>query len=198
MMALSNQTLSAAEMQDFAGSIHKSATNLYGLLENLLLWSGTKQGSLPFVLRHINLHAVVQDAIITLVEVAQNKNIKISCNIPRDIMVNADANALQTILRNLTSNALKFTPQGGSISITARTAADGKTEIEVADTGIGIGKEMIGKLFSIDANINRPGTEGEPSTGLGLLLCKEFIEKHKGVLQVTSEVGKGSRFGFVI
>ena len=198
LMSGKDHSLSASEMQKFAGSIHNTATNLYGLLENLLLWSGTRQGSLPFVLRHLSLRSLVKDAIVTLNEIAENKNIEISCDISNDITVYADANALQTILRNLTSNALKFTPYGGKISIAARSVADDKTEIEVTDTGIGIDKEMIGKLFSIDNNINRPGTDGEPSTGLGLLLCKEFIEKHNGAIRVTSEVGKGSRFYFVI
>ena len=198
MMAASNHSFSPDEMKMFAGTIHNSATNLYGLLENLLLWSGTKHGTLSFKLRNLQLLTLVKDSIITLNEVAENKNIEIICNIPADMMVYADANAFQTIVRNLTSNALKFTTKGGKITLSARSMPGNKTEIEVKDTGIGMDQEMLDKLFSIDSKINRPGTEGEPSTGLGLLLCKEFVEKHGGTIEVKSTVGQGSRFYFVV
>jgi len=198
MMAGTSHAFSPEEMTMFAGTIHNSATNLYGLLENLLLWSGTKQGTLSFTRQNLQLLVLVKDATLTLKEVAKNKNIEITCSISPDMFVFADANAFQTIMRNLTSNALKFTPKGGKVKISARALPENKTEIEVTDTGIGMDQEMLGKLFSIDSKINRPGTEGEPSTGLGLLLCKEFVEKHEGTIEATSRVGLGSRFYFVV
>jgi signal transduction histidine kinase len=104
----------------------------------------------------------------------------------------------QTIIRNLVSNSLKFTPQGGKITIDTNPVNDFFVEISVADTGIGMGIEMLENLFSMDVNSKRPGIDGEHSTGLGLLLCKEFVERHGGEIKVESQVQKGTRFSFTI
>jgi signal transduction histidine kinase len=112
---------------------------------------------------------------------------------------------LQTVIRNLVSNAVKFTPNGGKISLSAKTTGNKSVEIAIKDTGIGMNSAMVDNLFRLDVRTNRPGTEGEPSTGLGLLLCKEFIEKHGGKIWVESEeenlpTGKagGTTFYFTI
>src|SRR5450759_2074177 len=105
---------------------------------------------------------------------------------------------LETVVRNLVSNAIKFTPKSGMISVSAKVTLDNIVEIKIRDTGIGMNKELINKLFLLNEKTNRKGTEGEPSTGLGLLLCKEFIEKHGGKIWVESEVGKGSTFSFTM
>jgi signal transduction histidine kinase len=105
---------------------------------------------------------------------------------------------LGSILRNLSINAVKFTANGGKISISAKTISDESVEISVRDTGIGMKKELIANLFRLDGNANRKGTDGEPSTGLGLILSKEFVEKHGGMMQVESVEGEGSVFSFTI
>jgi signal transduction histidine kinase len=105
---------------------------------------------------------------------------------------------LQTTIRNLVSNAVKFTPKGGTIRILATSAGHNEIHLSVKDTGIGMSSSLIEGLFRIDGLSSRRGTEGEPSTGLGLLLCKEFIEKHGGKIRVESEEGKGSTFSFTL
>ena len=104
----------------------------------------------------------------------------------------------ESVIRNLISNAIKFTTQGGKVKVTVHSKEDHSTEIKISDSGIGISPGLISRLFQINEKTSRPGTEGEPSTGLGLLLCKEFIEKHGGKIWVESEVGLGSTFSFSI
>lgn len=132
------------------------------------------------------------------VEIAKNKSIELSIDIPAELNVFADKNMLASIIRNLVSNAIKFTPVGGKTSLWARPAKENGIEIRITDTGIGIPEEMIKNIFLLNEHTSRKGTAGEPSTGLGLLLCKEFIEKHGSFIQVESEVGKGSTFSFVL
>ena len=110
----------------------------------------------------------------------------------------ADPKMLQTVVRNLLSNAVKFTHKGGQITLSAQTTGDLGVVISIKDSGIGMSPEMVENLFLLDSKSNRKGTEGEPSSGLGLLLCKEFVEKHGGKLWVESEVGNGSTFSFNI
>jgi len=112
------------------------------------------------------------------------------------LSVFSDKNMLDSILRNLVSNAVKFTPRGGRITVSAQSVSSKMVEISIMDTGIGMNKEMITNLFRLDANTNRKGTEGEYSTGLGLVICKDFIEKQGGKLLIESEEGKGSIFSF--
>jgi signal transduction histidine kinase len=127
---------------------------------------------------------------------AGKKELEITINIPSDIIVYADSSVFQTVIRNLVSNSVKFTPRGGKIYISAKETNHRIVEISVRDTGIGMNDEMLKSLFRLDAKVNRKGTEGEPSTGLGLILCKDFIEKHNGKIVVESEEGKGSVFTF--
>jgi len=186
------------DLQELSVSMEKSATNLYRLLENLLEWAKMQRGLIPYNPKVIQLFPSVKQSTETLVDSIKNKEIKIIYDIPVDIRVIADTNMLQTVIRNLVSNAVKFTPKGGKISLSAKTTADKSVEISVRDTGIGMDQARIDNLFRIDVQTNRIGTEGEPSTGLGLILCKEFIEKHNGKIGVESEEGKGSRFFFTI
>jgi signal transduction histidine kinase len=133
-----------------------------------------------------------------LSESARKKEIKINYSLPEDLTIYADSHMFETIIRNLVSNAIKFTPKCGEISVSATVTLDNNVNIKICDTGIGMNKELINKLFLINERTNRKGTEGEPSTGLGLLLCKEFIEKHGGKIRVESEEGKGSTFSFTL
>ena len=127
-------------------------------------------------------------------ESATKKEIGIRYNVPEDLIVFADENMFGSILRNLSSNAVKFTPKGGNVIINAKPIPNDLVEISIKDTGIGMNKEMVENLFKLDIDTNRTGTDKEPSTGLGLIICKEFVEKHGGKLWVESEEGKGSTF----
>ncbi|HAH23942.1 MAG TPA: hypothetical protein DCL77_09335 [Prolixibacteraceae bacterium] len=190
--------LSKDQIQEFTHSMKNSASNLYRLLENLLQWARMQQGLIPFNPIDLHLRSMIDESLAIALEPAKNKGIELTQLIPEDINVFADINTLQSVIRNLVSNAIKFTPKGGKIRLSAKVDGDNRIEISIADTGIGMKKSIVDQLFRPDAQTGRPGTEGEPSSGLGLLLCKEFIEKHGGKISVESEVGKGSQFHFTI
>ena len=126
------------------------------------------------------------------------KEIAINYDIPEDLIVYADGNMLGGIIRNLVTNAVKFTPKGGNITISAQKDSDDSVVISIQDTGIGMNQKMTSNLFRLGENVNRNGTEGETSTGLGLIICKDFVEKHGGKLWVESEEGKGTTFRFTL
>ncbi|MFZ4741791.1 MAG: PAS domain S-box protein, partial [Bacteroidales bacterium] len=194
VMAEELPSLTKEEIQKFVVSMRKSATNLFRLLENLLEWSRIQQGLIPFKRDNIQILPIVIESIEMIIASAKSKEILISFDIPNDLEVYADDNIFQTIIRNLVSNAIKFTPKGGQVIISAKSLFNNSVEISVKDTGIGIDNIMIDNLFRLDVNTSRKGTEGETSTGLGLIICKDFIEKLKGTLRVESEKGKGSTF----
>ncbi|TNF42840.1 MAG: hybrid sensor histidine kinase/response regulator [Bacteroidetes bacterium] len=190
--------MSMAEIQEFLGSMRESATNLFKLLENLLQWARVQQGGIIFNRERVLFRPIVIESLELIRESAKKKGITVIPNISEQLEVFADSNLLQTVIRNLVSNAVKFSARGGTVNISAKTLEDDSVEISVKDMGIGMNREMIETLFRIDVKNGRPGTEGEQSTGLGLLLCKEYIEKHGGHIRVESEVGKGSVFTFNI
>jgi signal transduction histidine kinase len=128
---------------------------------------------------------------------AHKKDITINYQAPEDLTVFADSDMLKTIMRNLISNSIKFTPDHGIINIRAENISDSLT-ISVSDNGIGIEPQILSKLFDISEVITTKGTDGETGTGLGLLLCKGFVEKHGGKIWAESEVGKGSEFKFTL
>jgi len=198
IMAEDLPSLTMAQIQEIALKMSKSATNLYGLLENLLEWSQMKNGAFTFAPEVIQLSLIIDVCIEIIQESARHKDIEIVNEIAIEVEVFADRNMIQTIIRNLVSNALKFTPKGGKISLTAILSDRQSIEISIKDSGIGMSRNFIDNLFRIDFKTNRLGTEGEPSSGLGLLLCKEFVEKQGGKIWVKSEVGKGSTFSFSI
>jgi len=191
-------SLTMVEIQEIAEIMKSSATNLFRLLENLLEWARMKQGLIPFEQKLVDLLPIVDESIKIAQEPAKTKGIKIAYDVPDKLKVFADTNILQTIIRNLVSNAVKFTSKGGKISVLAKADDNNGVEISVKDTGIGMSCEMINNLFRLDVQTNRKGTEDEPSSGLGLLLCKEFVEKHGGRIWVESEEGRGSTFYFTI
>ena len=169
------------------------------MLENLLLWSSSQNGSIVFNPKKMNLFLLANETIKLLKQSIENKSIKLSNQIAENIYIDADKEMLSTIIRNLISNAVKFTPKGGNISIKAEKKQQ-FTEITIKDTGVGISKKMLPKLFDITENTSTEGTENEneTGTGLGLILCKEFVEKHAGTIWVESEKGKGASFCFTI
>ena len=198
IMAEDLPSLTMSEIQNIAVSMRNSATHLYRLLENLLSWTRIEQGLIPFNPVTMELKPVVDESLAMVLELANKKEIEISYQIPEGTQVFADNNILQTLLRNLVSNAVKFTQKQGKICISATYNAEVGIQISVQDSGIGMDKDMIGKLFKIDEDTSRKGTDGEPSTGLGLIICKDFVEKHGGKLWVKSEPEKGSEFCFTL
>jgi CheY-like chemotaxis protein len=179
-------------------TLSHSARNIFNLLENLLEWSQMQEGHTAFNPQIQDLKELFNESTKIVNDSARNKAIEISIDIPKELEVFADTNMLQTVIRNLVSNAIKFTRHGGRITISAGPGENNTVVIAVKDTGIGMSNEMLDNLFRIDVKSGRRGTEGEPSTGLGLLLCKEFIEKHGGKIWVESEEGKGSVFYFTL
>lgn len=194
IMAEELPTLTLDQIQHIAINMRKSATSLYNLLDNLLEWSRLQRGVTQFRPESFDLMTAVIECIEALREHSDKKDISIFCNIPHDCQVFGDVHMIQTIIRNLVSNAVKYTGKGGQVEISADTTDEGILEFAVKDKGIGLNPEMTGRLFRLDQNINRPGTEGEPSTGLGLIICKEFVELHGGKIRVESTEGKGCNF----
>ena len=198
IMATENSKLTLNQYLQFSQLLYKSAESTYHLLENLLEWSRVQRGSIPFTPKPINVADIIYEIDESVIEMARKKTIDLTFDFPAGLVVYADQNMLLSIIRNLVTNAIKFTKTGGKIKIKASLADDKSILFSVKDTGIGINKAMIDKLFQIDANISRQGTNGEPSTGLGLILCNEFIEKHGGKIWAESKDGKGSTFYFII
>lgn len=191
-------TLTMDEISKMTISMRNSAINLFSLLENLLEWTRMQQGLISFSPKTIELRSLVDECISIMQETANNKKIKLTHHFPEDFVVMADSYMLRTVVRNLVSNALKFTHNGGNVTINANPGLDGNVVLSVKDTGIGMSNEMTDNLFRIDYQTGRPGTEGEPSTGLGLLICKEFVVKHGGRIWVESEEGVGTTFYFTL
>ena len=194
IMAEELPSLTMNEIQKMVTSMRNSATRLFRLLENLLEWSRMQQGLISVECQAVVLSETVAECLAALNLSAKIKGIEIENKIPDDITVFVDINILQTVIRNLVSNAIKFTPKFGTVELSAKATVHRMVEIVVKDSGIGMDRMMLENLFRIDVQTRRNGTEGEPSTGLGLLLCKEFIEKLGGFIRAESEEGKGSTF----
>ncbi len=189
-------------LRKFLTLLNKEAVRSYRLLENLLQWSKTQRGLIKFDPKPIELFEFVDELIKFYESMAEEKNIELNVKIPKSLHVYADKDMLSTILRNLVSNALKFTEKGGEVEVSAIEKIDVENmfseylEVSVSDTGIGIKEENISSIFSIDKNKN--DHYNESATGLGLLLCKDFVERHNGEIWVESDYGKGSTFYFTI
>ncbi|MGF1585010.1 MAG: tetratricopeptide repeat protein [Bacteroidales bacterium] len=189
--------LSREQVLTYIGIINKSAVNLYSLLENLLEWSRSQTGNIRFKPEKFSLREVADTGINTVMVNAKHKNISISNEIPIEIIAFTDKNIVSTIIRNLVNNAVKFTHIDGRIIISSKKIND-FIEVSVKDNGVGIGPAELKKLFNLDYNMTSIGTNDEKGTGLGLMLCKEFVGKCGGRLWVESEPDKGSTFTFTI
>lgn len=198
LMAENINSFSISELKDISEAIQKSATNLFELLENLLEWSRMQRGAIAFNPENFNLYYLVKQNIEIQLENFKVKQIAISNFVPDDIVLNGDVPMINTVLRNFISNALKFTHKGGSIEIGVNLLENSLVEVFVKDTGTGIEEEIVTKLFRVDEKVSTNGTEGESSTGLGLLLCSDFIKKHNGEIRVESKVNQGSTFSFTL
>lgn len=191
-------SLSEKQIKDMAVSMKNSATNICNLLDNLLEWSRVQRGYITTNFEKLNLAAVVENCVQLFRDQARRKGVFIVSNIRNDVYLMADRHLLEIIIRNLVSNALKYSVAEGVILLAAVTTDDASVKLSIKDTGIGMNPQIAESLFKIAESSNRKGTLGEPSTGLGLILCKEYIDKHDGVIQVETEEGKGSTFTVIL
>lgn len=196
LMTDKSYDFSKNELLKLAHSLNKSACSTNELLENLLEWTGLHRGINAFKPNQIRFSDLMAPFFSYLMDTARNKQIVLKNEIPGDTLLFADSHMIQTVFRNLIINAIKFTHTGGNIRLSVQDHGNGQTTFSVADSGIGMSEETLDTLFHIDFSNNRSGTNGEPSSGLGLLLCKEFVERHGGNIWAESEPGKGSIFSF--
>jgi len=184
-------------IEKYAGIIQKSSQRAMDLLMNLLEWSRCQSGRMEFNPEYFEIISLIKDVIKLLNDSAQQKSITISKKLPHNVSVYADKAMISTVLRNLISNAIKFTNPGGKVVISVKQEQNDLI-VSVCDNGIGIKRDTIEKLFHIEESVSTIGTLNEKGTGLGLILCKEFIEKHNGIVWVESKVGKGSVFTYTL
>ncbi len=184
-------------IENLINIIHRTSKRTYNLLEELLLWGRAQSGKLPFEPKKLIFADICEKIIEDLKLAGDTKNIKVNNLATNEIDVFADLNMLKVILRNLLSNAIKFTNIGGKIEINLEQNQTNSI-ISVSDNGIGISNEVLIKLFDISQTYTTKGTQEETGTGLGLLICKEFVEKHGGIIWIESELGTGSVFKFSI
>lgn len=191
------ENISKDELKLIAESILKSTSLTFSLLENLLLWARIQTGRIEYTPEIINLDKLLHKTTELLKHNAENKGLEIIINNHNATNVYADPNMVETILRNLLSNAIKFSNEGGEISITTKDA-DKYVLISVKDNGIGMSEEKIIRMFEIGYNISSLGTRNEKGSGLGLILCKEFIEHNGGTINIKSKVGEYSEISFTL
>lgn len=179
-------------------TIYSTAQHGHELLENLLKWSRSQTGTIVLNIEEFNLKSTFNKCLNIIQSQAENKQIKLIIDAPDELNINSDQDVLETILRNLLSNAVKFTDNNGCVTLKAEIKGT-DVEVSVSDTGIGISEFDKNKLFRIDSKLqSRKGTSGETGSGLGLILCKEFVDKLNGTIRVESEVGQGTTFKFCI
>ena len=194
-----------ADIQAMTRDIYRSAQTVYNLLDNLLAWFQLQQGRIKFKPGPIDLSDLAERTIGLLEEVARSKKIRLAHTIEAGLLVHADEYMIDTVIRNLTTNALKFTPAGGEVTLSARrdgvlpdNPPRGCVKVTVADTGVGISQQDIDKLFRIDVHFTTPGTAQESGTGLGLILCQEMVKKNGGQIWIASEKYKGTIVTFTV
>jgi signal transduction histidine kinase len=191
------EELGQEQFKELTRQFRTSAENLFALLENLLLWSQIQRGMIEPFPQEIPIDVFAVRNIELLTPNAEHKQITLNNLVQEELPVYADVNMIDTVVRNLLSNAIKFTHAGGAVAISA-THDENTVTVAVSDTGIGIPQEKLSNLFRIDAKCQRAGTAGEKGTGLGLILCKEFVERHGGNIWVASEIGKGTTVRFTL
>jgi ligand-binding sensor domain-containing protein/signal transduction histidine kinase len=192
ILARRYDTMNEGKRKQLLGMVYTSSIKIYKLLETLLDWARTQTGKINFNPEEFVLNELIDDTIVFVENLASEKKIEINRRLENTLVIFADKNMFTTIIRNLITNAIKFTENG-----TIRIEADkivGATRVKIIDSGVGISPENSAKLFSSSNTKSTFGTRGESGTGLGLIICKEFIERHGGSIAVESEIGKGSTF----
>jgi len=185
------------EIQRYSKIINEAAKNIHLLIENLLEWSRSQSGNIDYNPEQTELMPMVREIFKVFEIHADKKGVTLVSEIPQDIVVTADRNLLSTILRNLINNAVKFTPNGGQVRIFCEQN-DSEITISIEDTGIGMSEKQLDNLFRLDSNVTMPGTSEEKGTGLGLILCKEFVDMHNGKIWAFSKPKEGSTFSFTL
>jgi len=189
---------SPTELKNILLSLNKSAESVSVLLENLLIWAQSQLNKIEFSPKELKLNDIILNSIKGLKQSADNKQVDIEFELNDQISVLADHNMVQTIMRNLLSNAIKFTPRGGSVIIQTDIMNMKNACIRVIDNGVGIEESSLSKIFDISNTLHTPGTENEKSTGLGLILVKDFVEKNRGTITINSQKGKGTIVSFTL
>lgn len=178
-------------------NLNATTDEAFNLLDNLLGWAKSESGSLSIIKEDVNLLTLVEQCARLQKLALETKQITFQITVPENAVVHADMNMLKTVLRNLLSNAIKFTPVGGTITIAA-ALENGFWNVSVTDSGVGISKEDLPKVLNTEEHFSKEGTEQEAGTGLGLILCQDFVLKNNGKLWVESTLGKGSSFTFSV
>jgi PAS domain S-box-containing protein len=198
LMVSEDEDITKDELLDYSKSLNESASSIFKLLENLLEWAQMQKGSIPFSPKELTLSTITIQNIEILNQRALQKGVTLINEVDETQNVYADERMINTVLRNYLSNAVKFTKRDGKIIVRTKKLDNAMVEVSVQDTGVGMAEKDVNKLFKMEEKVGSKGTEGEPSTGLGLLLCKEFVEKNGGKVWADSEMGKGSIFYFTV
>ncbi len=194
----SYDTFSEEDKKYWMNALYQSTSTTFNLLENLLTWSRIQRNNINYNPELFDIHSIINENIQLLEASISKKRIVIDKEVGASLYVYADKEMVKFILRNILSNAIKFTPVNGKIKIKAEITSSDYITINIIDNGVGMDKEKVSNLFNLDYDISTKGTEGEKGTGLGLILCKEFIDKNKGKMWVEGEQGKGSAFSFTL
>ncbi|HBL73997.1 MAG TPA: hypothetical protein DD458_02110 [Prolixibacteraceae bacterium] len=184
--------------RELVGELRKEAENTYFLLDNMLIWAKSQKSCLQLKMEPLRIGELIESNILLNKRFAENKNIKLVHQPGGNFIVLADQNMASLILRNLISNAIKFTRNGGEINILSRAVDNGFVELSVVDNGVGISEEMKNQIFNKHRHTSTYGTNNEKGSGLGLMLCSEFVEQNGGTISVDSTVGEGSVFRFTL
>lgn len=190
--------LSPEDIKGNSQSIHDLSQIIYNLLDNLLKWTQLQLTGISYDPAPLNLRGLVDQSLNVLDAPASSKNINLYNKVDQVLTVQADQEMQETVVRNLTLNAIKFTPQGGQVTISARPKKTSFVEVLVSDTGIGIDPKNMVKLFKLDHHHRAQGTANEKGSGLGLIICQEMIQRHGGQIWAKSLVGYGTTLHFTV
>jgi len=197
LLSRSLEEMDAEEVKSIVIEMGKNTEKLYRLLENLLQWARAQMGSLECQPQQIHFDVMINSIIAPFMSLADQKQITLSWQCSDNFTLWADTNMLRSIIQNLLSNAIKFTPHGGTVTVTATGDKEGG-KVSVFDSGVGISSRRINKLLHVGEHVSTEGTDAEKGTGLGLLLCQEFVRMHNGTLHITSQVGQGTHVCFTL
>lgn len=188
-----HREMAEEQVEEYLDAIHQSSTSAYDLLFNLLQWARTQTGSVKVHPVDVGVHKLTAKVLDLFSAPTTDKKIRIKNEVPEEIRVRSDKDMLHTVLRNLLGNAIKYTYEEGTITLSAKSLEE-EVEISVQDTGQGMTEAQLKALFTVDKAVSTPGTSGEQGTGLGLMVCHEFLSMNQGAIRVHSESGKGSTF----
>ncbi len=205
LLATEYETLTIKDLRDISETMHRTANSVFNLLNELLMWSRSQMGVIPFNPEDIDVYELLYNNVYMLKEVAKMKGINISIKSSGEFVAFCDRNMMMTVIRNLLGNAIKFSHKNSEIALYCEfygEVIDSQNidyiKVSVIDNGIGISEKTLQGLFKVGANVSSRGTNDEQGTGLGLLLCKDFIDKHNGRIWAESELGVGSTFSFIL